>query len=498
MSVKTLEFADRAIETAAPEQVREATLAGVRWGVVARVGIETATFLSSVALARLVSPVGFGRAAVALAVVSLATALAIEGFGTPLVQRKLMYSSHVEVALLLSICTGLVLTMLCVALTFPLAAALGGQTAALIRLAAPAFLIVSFGVIPQALAQRQLNFRITSLVDLGSLVVGVALSLALAAIGLGGKALVIGQLAIPLTAAIIYLLVMPRTRPRWHPFQAREITGFGIQTTASTLLYAGYQNLDYVIVGATLGARATGFYWRAFQIGGVYQGKISQIMLRLALPVYSRTQDLNDMRHVRGRIVRVHATAIFPLLAVYVAVAPALVPLVFGARWAPTVVPSQILAFAGMTFALGTGTAALVLAAGKPRALLYNSIVSIVLYAGVVVAFARYGLTTLCVAIVVLNTLGYLGTYYVLMHRIVGIRMRQLWSEVAPATLSMVPLFATAVPVYHLLVGIGAPTLVKVAAPAAVGGIAYLATLRFGFKGAWTDLELLARRVVNR
>jgi PST family polysaccharide transporter/lipopolysaccharide exporter len=488
---------DPALETAAPEQVREATLAGVRWGVVARVGIETGTFLSSVALARLVSPTGFGRAAVALAVVSLASALAVEGFGTPLVQRRLLDRAHVEVALLMSICTGAALTALCLVSTVPLAAALGNRTAALIRLASPAFLIVSLSVIPQALAQRRLNFRVTSLIDLASLVAGVALSVALAALGLGGRALVIGQLAVPATAAAIYAVAMPRVRPRWHGREAREITGFGLQTTASTLLYAGYANIDYVIVGAQLGATATGYYWRAFQIGGVYQGKISQIMLRLALPVYSRTQDLAEMRRVRGRIVRVHATAIFPLLAVYVAVAPALVPLVFGHRWTPTVVPSQILAFAGMTFALGTGTAALVLAAGRPRALLYNSVVSVVLYAAVVVAFARFGLTVLCISIVALNTLGYLGTYYVLMHRIVGIPMRQLWSEIAPATISMLPLFAVSIPMFSALSSIGAPAPVKIAVTAAAGGLAYLGALRFAFPDAWADVTLLGRRVLR-
>ena len=92
-----------ALQTASPETVRAATLAGVRWGVMARFGIETASFLSTVVLARLVSPAGFGHAATALAIVAIATGLTVEGFGTPLVQRKDVRRAHVEVSLLLSV-----------------------------------------------------------------------------------------------------------------------------------------------------------------------------------------------------------------------------------------------------------------------------------------------------------------------------------------------------------------------------------------------------------
>jgi len=487
-----------ALETASPDSIRAATLTGIRWGVVARLGIETGSFLSMIVLARLVSPTDFGHAATALAVVAIAQGMTVESFGTPLVQRKEISRAHIETSLFLSLASGLFLSCLLYFLA-PLGTGLfGAKTVSLIQLASPAFFAVSVSAIPQALQQRRLNFRITSVIQLASLAVGLSTSVVLAVFGLGGRAVVIGQVMILVAAAVMFIAVTPLVLPRWHRHESRQLTGFGSQTTLSSLLFSAYSNVDYVVVSAQLGARATGYYWRAFQIGGVYQGKISQIMLSLALPIYSRTRDLSDMRRVRRRIVQVHAAVIFPLLATYVVVAPVVVPIVFGRAWIPTIVPSQILAFAGMIFALGTGGAAVTVAAGRPGVALANNAISLLAYFAVVFAFARYGLTVLCLAIVALNTVGYLGTYYVVFDRMLGIPMRQLWEEVAPALLSLIPLFACAVPIAHLLTAASVPPVLWIAIVGTTAVLAYTASVWLFFPRTRADLLLMATHVFKR
>jgi O-antigen/teichoic acid export membrane protein len=486
---------DPLLTTASPDSVAQATVTGVRWGVLARVGIEAASFASSVVLARLVSPVGFGHAATALGVIALASALTVEGFGTPLVQRRQIVRAHVEAALLLSLASGLALTALFFFAAPLLGGLLGRENVSLIELASPTFLAVSISAVPRALQQRRLRFRLISLIQMAALFTGVLVSISLAALGLGARALVLGQLANPAAAALIYLLSMPRVRPRWRRRQAGEVAGFGFQTALSSLLFSMYANADYLIVATELGPRPTGFYWRAFQVGGVYQGKISQIMLSVALPVYSRTGDLERMRRLRMRIVRTHASVIFPLLGLYVVLASLLVPLVWGRTWDPAIVPSQILAFLGMTYALGTGSAALLIAAGHPRAVLISTLGQLLAYVAVVVAFARYGLTVLCLAIVVASAVQYVVQYYLFIDRLAGIPMRQLWAEVKPALVSLLALFAAGVGVLHLLTGAGAPRLAVIAIVTLGGLGAYAACMRLLFGEGWNDLALLFRRV---
>jgi O-antigen/teichoic acid export membrane protein len=490
---------DDALRTATPEEVREGTLAGVRWGVLARVGVETTALLSTVALARLISPSGFGHAVVAIAVIALSQALVVEGFGTPLVQRREITRAHLESTMLLGLLGGALLSALVFILAPLLDGALGSQTASLIRLSAPCFLIISLSVVPQALAQRRLAFRTTSLIELASTVTGIVISILLAVLGLGATALVLGQLAIVAVMALLYFTTARPVLPRWHRHEARELWGFGSQTAASSLLQSAWSNLDYIVVGITLGPVATGYYWRAFQIGGEYQGKISTIMIRLSLPVLSRTRGLEDMRRVRGRILRTHALVIFPLLAIYILVAPQLVPLAFGARWAPSVRPSQILAVAGMVFALAGGSGPLLVAAGHPRALLCSNIVNTLSFGAVVIVFARFGLTTLCIAVAAVTLVFYLGQYYLLFDRLVGIPMSDLWSDVAPGLTSLVPLAAVGgLLAFALSQAASVPALIQIACVATGASAAYMVSLRRRFPDSWADLRMLFERAIGR
>ncbi|MGH2874411.1 MAG: oligosaccharide flippase family protein, partial [Solirubrobacteraceae bacterium] len=229
---------DPLLVTAAPETLREATFTGVRWGVFSRLVIEVLSFASSVVLARLVSPVGFGHAAIAMGVVAVASALTIEGFGTPLVQRKDITRAHVESALLLSLAGGVGLTVLFYLGTPAFAGSLGSENVSLVQLASPTFIAVSVAAIPRALLQRRLAFRVLYQVQMAALAAGVVVSISLAALGFGAYALVGGQLANPVVAALLYVPAAPRVRPAWRRRAWSEIAGFGSQTALSSLLFS--------------------------------------------------------------------------------------------------------------------------------------------------------------------------------------------------------------------------------------------------------------------
>ena len=175
-------------------------------------------------------------------------------------------------------------------------------------------------------------------------------------------------------------------RPGWHPRAIRQIAGFGMPAAGSSVLYAVLRNVDYVILAARLPAAQVGFYLRGFQLGSEYQAKISGILLRVAFPVLSRSRDLDEVRRIRARIIRVHAAALFPLLFGLIALAPVFVPLVYGDAWEPAVPLTQVLAVSGLVSVLGTGPA-LLLATGHPRALFRYNLAALAAYvAGVLIA----------------------------------------------------------------------------------------------------------------
>jgi O-antigen/teichoic acid export membrane protein len=463
---------------------------------VAKVISEVVALAAMVALARLIPPAEFGRASVALIVTLLAAVIAGEGFGTPLVQRRSLERAHVQAAALMSLTCGAVLAAVTFAAAPLLSPLFGARIVDLIQLASPAFLIAGLGTVSHALLQRRLAFRRLGIIEAASIAFAMAASVVLALAGLDAEAVVLGMVLKSVCSSLLLLLSARPAPPRWHRRAVREIAAFGVPAALATLVNTGLRNVDYAILAARLSAAEVGLYWRAFQFGVEYQRKISGIMLRIALPVYSRSRDAAQMRAMRRRIVRVQAVLIFPLLGTFAVVAPVFVPWLLGPAWEGAVVPSQILAVAGMIASVITGLGPVVLAAGRPRWLLTYNIGSLAVYAATVLVTSSYGVNAVCAGVVCVYALQLVAAHLLLLPRTVGVTLRDLCGDVIPAGAATLALAAAAVPVHEALSRSGAPALAQLAGVAIVAGVAYLAALRVGFPAAWSDLALLVRRLL--
>jgi lipopolysaccharide exporter len=484
-------------EDLSTEELKQAAVAGVRWTTAARVGIEVITLASAVVLARLIAPAGFGEAVVPLIFVPLAIILTFEGFGSALVQRKTIERTHVEAAMLASLLTGVVLTGLTLALAEPVGKPLfGADTAKLLLMISPVFLLAGIGAVPRSMLWRRLDFRRVSLIEMVALAVAAVSSVALAVAGLDAEAIVLGALFGSLVTSVLLLFAAPPPLPRWHHGALREIMGFGLPASAAGLTSVAITNATLAVAAVRLSPSQVGLFWRAFQLGVIYQEKISGIMIRLAFPVYSRTTDLNELRRFHERATRIHAAVLLPLLTLLIVTAPDLVPWLFGERWAPAVGPVQILCVAGMIAAILTGYPQIMLAAGKPRALLFFNICLLALYVGVSWIAAPHGITALAYAVVGVHVALLLSVYGVLFKRVLGIPVKRLVTDLFPAVASSVLMLAVANPVAELLRDQGAPVLLLLATVGLVGAWAYLAALYSLFPAVWNDVAQLTQRVL--
>jgi len=258
-----------------------------------------------------------------------------------------------------------------------------------------------------------------------------------------------------------------------------------------------FNNIDYAVLAARLSAAQVGLYWRAFQVGVVYQEKVSGVMARLAFPIYSRTTDMEELKALHERATRLLAVIIIPLLATVAFTAPEFVPWAFGEAWRESVLPTQILAVAGIVTAVLRGSHQLVLAAGRPRALLGFNVVMLVAYGATVWFTAPLGIARVSVAVAALYVVMLVSFYAFLLRPIAGVQVRRIFLDVGPALVASVALLAVGVPVAELMRSLDAPPLLVIGPAALVGLGVYAATLRAGFPTAWADLYGLVSRVVG-
>ncbi len=479
----------------AQRSLNEATISGVRWLALTRVVSEGLAFGAAVALARLVTPAEFGHAAVALIFVPLAAILTFEGFASALVQRAEITDADKRSAMFMSLVGGVALSAAVLALGRPVWRPLfGAQTASLIGLMSPVLLISAVGAVSRAVLLRQMQWPRISMIDLASLLVASAVAVVLAAQGMQARAIIIGALAQASTTTLLLIGAVRPPRPRWSAHAQHQLRGFGIPAALAGLVDVLFRNVDYAILAARLSAVHTGWYYRAFNLGVVYQDKLSRIMMQLAFPVYSRTRDHAELRRLHERAARVHAVVIFPLLTSLIVLAPLLIPLVFGPAWTGSILPTEILAVAGMIAAVLTGYPQVMLAVGKPRALLFFNLGVLATYASAIMLAAGHGLVVVAITVVAVYSLILVGAYRLLLQRYVGISIGRLIPELGPALTGCLALAAVTEPLRRVAESV-LPRVIVIAGVGTIGLAVYVVVLRAVFPDAWNDVRVLAVRV---
>jgi O-antigen/teichoic acid export membrane protein len=217
------------------ESVKQSTLSGLRWFALKSVVGEVLGVTSTVALARLVTPVQFGYAAVALVFNLLAVILTFEGFAAALVQRSEITERHKQASVFLNLVGGGAL-MGFVLLMVPIVwqPIFGSETAKLIALTSPSFLIAGIGSVSRALLWRRLDFRRVTQIDLLSTFGGNVVAVVMAVLKFGAVALVVGaDVGIALTS-VLMLLAAPEPLPRFHLKEVKDIVGYGARTSSGS------------------------------------------------------------------------------------------------------------------------------------------------------------------------------------------------------------------------------------------------------------------------
>jgi O-antigen/teichoic acid export membrane protein len=468
---------------------------GLKWVSLAVLGLELSAMGSTVVLARLVSPAQYGRAVIALIVPVIASILTYEGFGTPLVQRAEISRRHIEASSFVSLVSGVVFTGLTVLFAVTIARPLfGREMTGLFELASPAFLIVSAGCVPRALLARSMSWRLMNLADVGGAVVTGIVSIVLAACGLSAAAIIIGSLVGGVVSTLVYQLRCRPARPRFHLRETREVVGFGGHVAIAGTAMTIRRNIDYIVLATRVSPHLVGIYWRGFSTGVDYQSKISNVTSRVSTTILPRAGRADDLREMRGHLVRLNTIIVFPFLGILVATAPWAIPAIYGAQWSEAVVPTQVLAVGGMAWAVLAGVDGVTLASGHPAVLAVFNVVSLVLVGLVAYLIAPFGIVAVASAMVGLELAFLLIAQYWVLYRIVGIPLRDTFRDPAPAIVCTGIMIMVLAPIASLL-GPHLPALLTTGVCGVLGLVVYGLAVRRLSPSGWRILSAILSAV---
>lgn len=329
------------------------TLSGILWTAWGRVAQITLQTIVLAVLARLLTPADFGVVSAALVVIGFSTIVSQIGLGPALVQRKELEQRHIDSAFVASVALGTLLGAT-VWIIAPLASVFFHVPSIepVLRVLAWSFVIQGLGLVSESLLRREMRFKWLANRDVVTYAVGYgAVGIALAMLGWGVWALVVAQLCqVALRTVLLLATHPPRLRRLgdWAAF--KDLMYFGGGFTMAKL--ANYTALhgDNLVVGRMLGVAALGFYGRAYQLMTAPAHAIGLVLDNVLFPAMAKVQD--DQRRLTlafRRGVSLIALLVLPTSVIMLVVAPEIVHLLLGARWASTIAPFQVLA-AGTLF----------------------------------------------------------------------------------------------------------------------------------------------------
>jgi PST family polysaccharide transporter len=431
-------------QRATRRQLGRAAVSGIAWGYASYVLSKLLIFVSTVILARLLSPESFGVVGFALIVIGYLDIARDLGVGSALIARPEADERDASMAFVISVGWGVALTV-GVYLSAPLFGEFFGDPRAVgvTRVLAFGFLLSTLGSTHDALLYRGLAFNRRIIPDVVQALVKGVVSVALALADQGYWSLVYGQL-VGQAAFCVTAWIMQPFRPRlvWDSAVGRWLLGFGSAVVMSRLVASLLTNLGFLVVGGVLGATALGVYTLAYRVPQLLLIQSFGILSTVLFPVYARLQDDQDGLR-RGYILaqRYMGLIALPLGFGMAVVAPLFVKVVYGEAWAEAGVVMQLLALRGAISAIGWHAGDIAKAVGRARLPLLLQVIGTVLVAPLLVYSAYHwqlaGLAASYAAGAAL--MGLLNT--VMLRRVVRLPISAALAALAPAvaaTLSVV------------------------------------------------------------
>jgi len=244
--------------------------------------------------------------------------------------------------------------------------------------------------IPVVKITRDMDFKRIVVPQNVSQVASSAIAIVMAFMGFGVWSLVFQRLL-----GVVFLVIIHAITSTWRPqmrfskVSFKNIFGFGIYTTGTSIFNYLTRNVDYLIIGKMLGAQSLGIYTLAYNVTYVIRGQIMNVTNKVFYPVYSKIQnDSVSIKRYYFKIIKNNCIIIYPIMVGLILLAKPLVLLGLGEKWVEAVIPIKFMAGAGLIHLLTSSNTILLRGIGKPK---LEMILAIIKTIGITVPFIVLG-----------------------------------------------------------------------------------------------------------
>jgi O-antigen/teichoic acid export membrane protein len=376
---------------------------GVAWTAAAKWSSQILSWASLIAIAHLLSPSDFGLVGMAALYLGLVTLFSEFGVGTAILTLRDLTAKQMAQLNSVSVLAGFVSFLLSCLAAVPLGHFFHAPKLPSVVVAmSTTFVVLSLRSVPYGLLQKEMQFRLLSVLETLQSMGQAVTALLLAFFGFGYWALVLGNVfgSFLLTVLTIFYKRHGFARPRFDSI--RRALQFSGHVLVARLCWYGYTNADFLMAGRMLGASPLGEYTVAWNLATAPIEKISAVVVRVTPAFFSAVQ---QERAALGRYLRVLTEGLsiltFPATFGLALVADEFVPLALGRKWEGAIVPLQLLAFYASFRAIVTLLPQVLVVVGETRFAMWNSVATLLVMPTAFYIGSRWGTTGIATAWIV-------------------------------------------------------------------------------------------------
>lgn len=391
------------------DNIQRKMATGATWMVLFKLIERSIGLISTLILARILSPSDFGVIAMALSFIFFAEQLAAFSFDIALIHNQSATRQHFDTAWTGNLLLGLSITLVMLLAAYPIANFYRQPELVWVVCAlALGPLISSAENIGVVAFRKELNFRKEFLFQLSRKALGFLIVVPMALIIRNYWALVAGILFSKLAGTAISYLMHPY-RPRFALSRAHELMVYSRWLLINNLLGFFIVRMSDFFIGRLFGASSLGIYNIAYEFAHLPSTELSAPINRALLPGFAKMTESEEF--CRGYANALSAMAMFavPCSAGLAVLAPYFVPVVLGAKWLAAVSLMQTLSLNGAVQMFLSPMYSVLLARGYPQiAVIANGLYVVILLSllgAIALSAEQLGLQGVALAVLVSSLL---------------------------------------------------------------------------------------------
>lgn len=437
-------------------------------------------FVTTMVMARLLSPADFGVVAIGLFCIGLLDSLRNFGVGEALIYRQRDGDTDSNTAFWIAIAVGVFLTLTAWTLS-PLAAGFfdNDDATGVIAALSVIFVIESLMIIHATRAQRDFQFARRAVADITKTVFKAVISISLALTGFGLWSLVIGQISGAIAGAICYWIVVPwRPKLEFNYSAARGLMSYGqVLICLGAVAYA-INRADQFSIGRHLDAEWLGYYAVAFSMVDLLVANPARTIGQASFSAFSKLAG-NRQKLKQNYLDTVLFVSLLcvALGAGIFATAPSMVEVFLTSKWSPSVPVIQVLAFFAMAHAIAYSAGDVLKAVGKAKFLVWTSVVWLLVSVSALWLIAPHGIVPVACAVFVFQFIASIVVTAFCM-KLLELSVSELLNNIKPAVtagLTMIVVLEMLLP----LITASVPPILRLCAEIGVGAVTYIGVIRW-------------------